>query len=143
MTTMTTTRVFVYGTLKEGFRNFHVNRGRRVPGTFVTVEPLALYVIGEFGLPWLVAGRDEGHPVRGQLFEVDPATLAAMDRLERIDDDGWYRRVPLRVRPAAGGEAIEALVYLGSPQRLAHEVIHHGPLPEYLPEHQALYRKHL
>ena len=29
--------VFVYGTLKQGFANFHVNGGQRVPGRFVTV----------------------------------------------------------------------------------------------------------
>jgi gamma-glutamylaminecyclotransferase len=135
--------VFVYGTLKEGFRNFHINRGTRVAGEFVTVERFGLYVIGEFGLPWLVPARGEGHPVVGQVFEVDEATLVAMDRLERIDDAGWYRRCTLRVRPASGGAAIDAWAYLGSPERLAHEVIHHGPLPQYLPEHQVLYRKHL
>jgi len=27
-------RVFVCGTLKDGFPNFHVNRGRRVPGEY-------------------------------------------------------------------------------------------------------------
>jgi gamma-glutamylcyclotransferase (GGCT)/AIG2-like uncharacterized protein YtfP len=46
-------RIFVYGTLKEGFRNHHVNLGTRLPGDFMTEQPFPLYVIGEFGLPWL------------------------------------------------------------------------------------------
>ncbi len=50
LTVATLHRVFVYGTLKEGFRNFHVNRGTRLPGEFVTEQAFPLYVIGEFGL---------------------------------------------------------------------------------------------
>jgi gamma-glutamylaminecyclotransferase len=138
-------RVFVYGTLKEGFRNFGVSRGRRVPGEFVTVDRFALYVIGVHGLPWLVpvAAHEEGHAVRGQVFEVDAATLANMDRLERIDEAGWYQRATLHVRAAEGGEAFEALVYLGARERLATDAVHLGPLVEYTEAHQALYRRHL
>jgi gamma-glutamylaminecyclotransferase len=135
-------RVFVYGTLKQGFRNFHVNRGTRLAGSFVTEAPMALYVIGEFGLPWLVADA-AGGAVVGQVFEVDAATLAGMDRLERIDEPGWYRRETLRVKPALGGAAFDALAYLGCAERLSRETVHAGPLREYLPEHQTLYRKHL
>ncbi|HET9978523.1 MAG TPA: GNAT family N-acetyltransferase [Burkholderiaceae bacterium] len=136
-------RVFVYGTLKEGFRNFHVNRGARVGGAFVTVQPYPLHVIGEFGLPWLVHAPGAGHAVRGQLFDVDEATLAAMDGLERIHDAQWYTRRALKVRPVEGGAELRALAYFGDAERAARETVHHGPLPEYLPEHQVLYRKHL
>jgi gamma-glutamylcyclotransferase (GGCT)/AIG2-like uncharacterized protein YtfP len=31
--------IFVFGTLKQGFRNFHVNRDRRLGGDVVTVQP--------------------------------------------------------------------------------------------------------
>lgn len=34
--------VFVYGTLKQGFPNFHVNRGRRVAGELYRVDAEAL-----------------------------------------------------------------------------------------------------
>ena len=36
--------LFVYGSLKEGFPNFHVNKGRRVPGTYRTVQPYPLFL---------------------------------------------------------------------------------------------------
>lgn len=136
-------RVFVYGTLKQGFRNFHVNRGVRVPGEFVTAQPFPLYVIGPFGLPWLVHRPGVGHRVAGQLFEVDDEGLAAMDVLERVRDEHWYTRRELAVRPASGGEPSLALAYFGSAVRLASETIHHGPLVEYTEAHQALYRRHL
>jgi gamma-glutamylaminecyclotransferase len=136
-------KVFVYGTLKEGFRNFHVNRGTRLPGEFVTEDALPLYVVGEFGLPWLVHAPGQGERVTGQVFEVDDAALAAMDALERVTDADWYTRQTLRVRPADGGEPVEVVAYFGSASRLARETIHHGPLAEYTPAHQVLYRKHL
>ena len=123
--------IFVFGTLKQGFCNFHVNRGRRVGGDFVTVQPHALYVIGPRHLPWLLPQSGTGHPVVGQLFEVDDNTLADMDKLERVTEPLWYRRQSIAVRPRDGGATTEAWVYVGSPERLALETVHAGPLPEY------------
>ena len=71
--------IFVLGTLKQGCRNFHVNRGRRVGGDVVTIAPYPLYGIGPRHLPWLLDRPGQGQPVVGQLFEVDDDTLAAMD----------------------------------------------------------------
>ncbi len=136
-------RIFVYGTLKQGFRNFGVNHGRRVPGEFVTLQTYPLYVIGEFGLPWLVHEPGQGLRVSGQVFEVDDAALAAMDALERVQDAGWYTRRALEVQQAASGEVIAALAYFGSAERLRSDTVHLGPLAEYTQAHQALYRKHL
>lgn len=126
-------RVFVYGTLKEGFPNFRVNRGARVPGEFVTVVAFPMYVIGRCAVPWLVDRPGEGHVVRGQVFEVDDATLAAMDELEMVSVPGWYARRPVRVRPAGAsdGSAVDAFVYFGSADRLADVVVHRGPIAEY------------
>ena len=70
--------IFVLGTLKQGCRNFHVNRGRRVGGDVVTSAPYPLYGIGPRHLPWLLDRPGQGQPVVGQLFEVDDDTLAAM-----------------------------------------------------------------
>lgn len=136
-------RVFVYGTLKQGFRNFHVNRGIRVGGDFVTVQAFPLYILGPFGLPWLVYEPGRGEAVCGQVFEVDDAGLAEMDWLERVNDADWYTRRPLEVRPVDGGAPLAAVAYFGSATRVASETVHHGPLAEYTDAHQALYRKHL
>lgn len=127
-------RVFVFGTLKQGFRNFHVNRGKRVGGDVVTVLPHPLYIIGPYRLPWLLGRPGEGLPVVGQLFEVDAATLADMDRLERIDDPLWYQRRRIQVRPHPGEPdppVIDAWVYFGSEAGFAGVEVHAGPLAEY------------
>ena len=140
---MASHRVFVYGTLKVGFRNFHVNRGTRLPGDFITEQAYPLHVIGEFGLPWLVHEPGQGHRITGQVFEVDDAALAAMDALERVGDAGWYSRQPLAARHTVSGDVTPALAYFGSAARLLTERVHHGPLAEYTEAHQGLYKKHL
>jgi len=132
-------RIFVFGTLKQGFCNHHVNRGQRVGGDFVTLQPFPLYVLGPRHLPWLVPQAGQGHPVVGQLFEVDDQTLADMDRLERITEPLWYRRETIDVRPRDGGAVEQAWVYFGSPERLALEAVHTGPVPEYTAELAAAY----
>src|SRR4051812_338878 len=72
--------VFVFGTLKEGFPNFATNRGQRVPGRFTTRAKYPLYLVGERHTPWLMDHPGVGMRVAGQVFRVDDATLAAMDR---------------------------------------------------------------
>lgn len=127
-------RIFVFGTLKEGFRNFHVNRGTRVGGDVITVQPYPLHIMGSRRLPWMLNRPGEGLPVIGQLFEVDEATLAAMDQLERVDDPLWYQRQRIDVRPhprAADDAVIDAWVYFGSEAGFAGQAVHAGPLAEY------------
>jgi gamma-glutamylaminecyclotransferase len=134
--------VFVYGTLKQGHRNAHVNAGVRVPGEFVTVERFPLYVIGPNQLPWLVASAGQGEHVVGQLYEVDDAALARMDALERITEPDWYARaeIAVRQRDDAQSPALRAWVYFGSASRLKTDVVHLGPLAEYTSAHAARYR---
>jgi gamma-glutamylaminecyclotransferase len=137
-------RVFVYGTLKAGFRNFHVNRGQRLPGEFVTVQAHPLLIVGDYWLPWLLAeerlraGREENHPVIGEVYEVDDDGLAAMDRLEQIDEAGWYQRGRIAVRPRDGGEVLHPWVYFGSREGLAAGGRRLGPLREFTLAHQEL-----
>jgi len=135
--------VFVYGTLKQGFRNHHVISGTRLAGDFLTLEPFPLYVIGEFGLPWLVHQPGSGHRVSGQVFEVDDDGLAAMDVLERVSDPGWYTRLALRVVGSADGEPFDAMAYFGEAARLTDWAIHAGPIDRYTEALQQLYRRHL
>lgn len=143
MTDHMTHFVFVYGTLKEGFANFRINGGRRIPGSFETVERLPLYVIGSIHVPWLVDQPGQGEYVLGQVFEVDDRVLREMDRLEQVDEDGWYTRSTIQVRDAAApaDNALTAFVYFGDSERLSTEPIHSGPLREFTAEQNAEYRE--
>lgn len=128
--------LFVYGSLKEGFPNFHVNKGRRLPGSFRTVErhPLWLY---KGQLPCLLPASAEGRHVIGQLFEVTAQELAAMDELERVGQPGGYSRHELRVVriEVAGTEPLTASVYMQDPVLLLEPGSHIGPIAEYTLEH--------
>ncbi|MCM5569714.1 gamma-glutamylcyclotransferase [Burkholderiaceae bacterium FT117] len=134
--------VFVYGTLKQGFPNFRVNRGTRVAGEFVTLRPYPLYVVGDIRVPWLVDRPGSGHPVAGELYRVDAQALALMDELEQIDEPGWYSRREIEVGPrgAAGGETATAFVYFGCADRLESIAVHLGPIAEYTEDLARSYR---
>jgi gamma-glutamylaminecyclotransferase len=131
-------QVFVYGTLKQGFRNHAINRGVRRPGGFTTVEALPLYIVGERFLPWLLNRPGQGFRVHGELYDCDAATLDEMDRLEGVGTPGWYGR-QLWIRPGAhldgGSQALYAWVYFGSEAGFARSACHFGPIPEYTQAH--------
>lgn len=135
--------VFVYGTLKEGFANFHINGGVRRSGEFETVKRFPLYVIGDYYIPWLVDREDEGSQVRGQLFEADTAAMVRMDELEMLGEPGWFTRREVHVRPAgssSGGVEV-AFVYFGAKERLRTETVHLGPISHFSSKHDSEYRK--
>lgn len=127
--------LFVYGSLKEGFPNHPVNRGRRVPGAYRTAQAYPLHLVDAV-LPCLFLQPGAGLPVRGELFEVDDAALAAMDALERIGEPGGYQRVRIEVAPLdAPAHTTEAFVYVQDPALLQRGGPHPGPLAEYTSEH--------
>lgn len=137
-------QVFVYGTLKQGFPNFATNRGRRVPGHFVTVQAYPLYLVGPRCTPWMLDLPGQGQPVAGQLFEVDDTTLRAMDLLERVAEPDGYRRVRLQVKaqPVGPGPQVtrHAWAYLQQPHRFDPVHARSEALAEYTLQHAALYR---
>jgi len=127
--------LFVYGSLKQGFPNAHVNTGQRVPGNFRTLQRLPFYLADGGRLPCLVLQPGHGLQVLGELFEVDAAALAAMDRLERVGEPQGYSRVRIEVQQVDDGRVLEADVYVqqASQLDLSHALI--GPLAEYTLEH--------
>jgi gamma-glutamylaminecyclotransferase len=128
--------LFVYGSLKEGFPNLHVNKGLRRPGEFRTLQPYPLYLIGG-RLPCLLPAPGEGLQVQGQLFEVSAEELVLMDALERVGQPGGYSRQRIEVQnmdPAAP-DPIAAHVYLRTHAMLDAEGTHLGPLALYTLEH--------
>jgi gamma-glutamylaminecyclotransferase len=133
--------LFVYGSLKEGFPNFHVNKGRRRTGDFQTVDALPLYLF-RGRLPCLLPQPGQGLKVRGQLFEVDEKALGAMDALERVGEAGGYVRSRIQVARVGDepAQALEAEVYMQSPALLEQPGPHVGPLAEYTAQHASRLR---
>lgn len=132
-------RLFVYGTLKQGFPNHHLNRGRRLPGRFVTCQAYPMYVVrlpAEDRAPWLMNLPGQGHCVTGEVYEVDAADLPAIDRLEEVGQPTGYERVNLALRAAEDPSVqLQAQAYLKPAEQWPRCLAHEGPYTEYTPAH--------
>ena len=137
------TRLFVFGTLKAGFPNFAINRGRRVPGRFRTEAAYPLFLVGERQVPWMLDAAGTGFAVLGELYDVDAPALREMDALERVGQPGGYVRQAIRVVAAdiAGGVPLSVQAYLKPAHTLAPLDIRLGPLADYTLAHAARYRR--
>jgi len=133
--------VFVYGTLKEGFPNFSINTGIRIPGVFITKDHYPLYLVGENYVPWLMVQPERGERVSGQVFTVDRSTLLAMDRLEDIAEPDGYRRLKIQVVHTETLNEMTAFAYMKPQEQLDLAAIKLGPLSNYALEHASLYSK--
>jgi gamma-glutamylaminecyclotransferase len=128
------TLLFVYGTLKQGFPNHHLNTGRHVPGDYRTVQPLPLYVVKlprEERAPWLMNLPGQGQRVSGQLFEVPDDALPSIDAFEEVGQPTGYERVALTVEAVDDGRQIQAWAYLKPEHQMGRCQAVEGPFPEY------------
>ena len=82
-------KIFVYGTLKEGYGNHHLLDGAvRLPGLFVTCGKFDMY---DGSFPIVAAGK--GGRVVGEIYLVaDRKQVSRLDRLEGHPQ--WYVRGP-------------------------------------------------
>jgi gamma-glutamylcyclotransferase (GGCT)/AIG2-like uncharacterized protein YtfP len=122
------TTVFVYGTLKRGFSNWRALLAERSTFLGEAVSVAADFAMLDGSFPRLLR-RPHGHPVFGELFEVDRKTLQRLDRLE--NHPMWYQRQRRRFRKADGA-TVQAWVYI---MRLEWRPI---DLPEMMPERGTL-----
>ncbi len=99
--------MFVYGTLKRGHGNHHWLAGASFEGE-AELPDVVLHDLGPF--PMAVAGEGT---VIGEVYRVDAAGLARLDRLE-----GYPRLYDRRPLPLADGRS--AWVYLGRPHQVRH-----------------------
>lgn len=95
------TRVFVYGTLRAGESNHHLLHGNTPVALARTEAAYELVSLGAY--PAMLAGGTTA--VVGEVYEVDPLTLASLDELEEHPD--FYQRQTIRLE---SGE--EVMAYL-------------------------------
>lgn len=105
--------VFVYGTLKRGGSNHRFLAGQRFVGAARTRPRFRLVLLD--GYPGMIESAP-GLAVEGELWEVDAACLAELDRLEGVDE-GLYARVPVGLAEPHASRAAEAYLYLGDTAR--------------------------
>ncbi|XP_037088268.1 gamma-glutamylaminecyclotransferase-like [Pollicipes pollicipes] len=109
--------VFVYGTLKAGEPNHRLLMDEqtglaRLVAPAVTERRLPLVIASRYNIPYLVDAPGQGHRVRGELYAVDVAKLAWLDRFEGVPRH-YERCAESVVRlDAAGGATVAAQAYL-------------------------------
>lgn len=100
--------VFVYGSLKRGFRNHHVmnQSAGRCAGTAV-LTGYGLHSVYSGAFPGIVR-RDNRYKVHGELFSIPAERLPRMDAFEGVPS--LYTRERVRVR--SGKRKFWAWVYV-------------------------------
>lgn len=73
--------IFVYGTLKKGYRNNVMLDGQRFVEEAVTQPAYKMYENGSF--PMIVEAKD-GYSIRGEVWQVTDATMRRLDMLEGV-----------------------------------------------------------
>lgn len=124
---------FFYGSLKQGFPNYHNNPGVRLPGQYRTCELLPMFLLGDGQVPCIILSPGTGHHVAGEVYEIKEDSIAAMDKLERIGAADGYMRVLIDVQPCQPSDksTVSAYVYVKSVAQAASETRRIGPIPEY------------
>ena len=101
--------VFVYGTLKTGYRLHAHMTGSRFLGEARTEPLYRLFRIDWF--PGLVESLD-GTGIRGEVWEVSASTLRQLDVVEEVDA-GLYERRVIRLAAPFNEMAVESYFFLG------------------------------
>ncbi len=96
--------LFVYGTLKANFPNHHLLADARFLGSGHTATKHALY---SAGIPYATKAESVS-PIVGEVYLVDAATLARIDKLE--GHPHWYCREVVTVN-LDEGEPVRAWIY--------------------------------
>jgi gamma-glutamylcyclotransferase (GGCT)/AIG2-like uncharacterized protein YtfP len=110
--------VFVYGTLKKGIHNHRLLTHAKFIGYAITDQGYRL-VAG--GFPIVLEGGN--FAVKGEVYEVDDATLERLDQLEGYraegDPSNLYdrRSIVVRVWNGAALENQRASIYIGNNRR--------------------------
>ena len=125
-----THRIFVYGTLKGGFRNHYLLEGCELVGAAATVPT---YKMIENGFPVIMPDL-EGKPLAGEIYIVDDDTLARLDQLER-EGSSYDRKLIDVSLPLASGDRLrtKAFIYVGREDRFG-KAFARGPLYETVNE---------
>ncbi len=93
-----TTRVFVYGSLLSGEPNHRILAGARRVGAGRTAARFALHDLGAY--PAMIDGG--AHAIAGEVYDVDPKTLARLDVLE--GHPRYYRRTAITLADGSSAE---------------------------------------
>jgi len=89
-------RVFVYGTLKQGQRNYHFVRDAEFVGQFATASIYSMYEFGDYP----AVCQHGRHAIEGEIY------LVTDHQFQMLDDLEWYPHFYQRIEiPTPHGDA--------------------------------------
>lgn len=101
-------KVFVYGTLKQGYGNHRILEGKPFLGEAVTD---GLFDMINAGFPVLIP-NSSGLPVRGEVYDIT-GDVATLDSLDSLEGEGiMYDRREINV--LIGNDRVVCSVYVGN-----------------------------
>lgn len=104
-------RVFVYGTLKQGYGNHRLLEGKTMIGEGVTD---LRYQMVSGGFP-IIMLHDNGLPVKGEVYDIT-GDLACLDNLDALEGEGvMYDRKDVGVT-MSNGDRLLCCIYEGNPR---------------------------
>lgn len=104
---MASNHVFVYGTLKKGFRAYSLLKGSYFLGKGLT-EPG--YSMVSLGFPMVLPSKDNGHRVQGEVYSVTDLTMGQLDRYEGYPNLYTRDMVDIELN---SGHKVSAWMYVG------------------------------
>ncbi|WEX76293.1 gamma-glutamylcyclotransferase [Sinorhizobium numidicum] len=122
-------RVFVFGTLKEGFPLHRRGLAQaKFIGLYQTDRSYPMLIAGPWFVPMMFYEPGVGFRVSGELYEIDSAKLRQLDRLESTGRPGNFRKL-IRIVPARPGPSCQAFAYFKA--RFLAVPAHSGYLASY------------
>lgn len=108
-------RVFVYGTLKTNFPNYHflqnVEKGvSRFIGMGKTTEKFPMVIDSPYHIPFILYKPGHGKNITGEVYEVDDKMLGCLDEIE--SHPHLYRRTAINVEMVDSNERMDIECYI-------------------------------
>src|SRR4051812_16802080 len=104
-------KVFAVGTLKRGFPLHHGLAGAQFCGEYRTADRFPMLIAGPWYAPMILNEPGTGHQLLGELYGVDEACLARLDRMESVGKPGNLR-LAVDVEPLNDGAPSAASAYI-------------------------------
>lgn len=99
-------KLFVYGTLQQGYWNNRLLAGAEFLGQGVTKKPYVLYNCG-FPMAVTTDKKNQALPVIGEVYKVEEQHIRSCDRLE--GHPNWYER--RLIKADVDGEEVDVFIY--------------------------------
>ena len=116
-------KIFVYGTLRNGYGNHRLIVGEQLVGNATTIQK---YHMTASGIPFVAHTPKTSH-IFGEIYEVSEEKIPSLDHLE--GHPCWYKREAVPVR-LDNGETTEAWLYFNDKQA-GSQIIETGNYDDY------------